>query len=81
MAITLNHTIVPAYDKEVAARLFAQLFGLTYKGAGEHFAPRQHCDGEAHDLSGIVPDGSGFNWLYTVACKPGPTIEAACWSH
>ena len=37
MAITLNHTIVPAHDKEAAARLFAQLFGLTCKGAGEHF--------------------------------------------
>ena len=39
MAITLNHTIVPARDKEAAARLFAQLFGLAYKGPGEHFAP------------------------------------------
>ena len=39
MAITLNHTIVPARNKEAAARLFAQLFGLAYKGAGEHFAP------------------------------------------
>jgi catechol 2,3-dioxygenase-like lactoylglutathione lyase family enzyme len=39
MAITLNHTIVPARDKEAAARLFAQLFGLAYTGVGEHFAP------------------------------------------
>ena len=39
MAITLNHIIVPARDKEAAARLFAQLFGLAYKGASEHFAP------------------------------------------
>jgi len=38
IAITLNHTIVPAYDKEAAARLFAQLFSLAYKGADEHFA-------------------------------------------
>jgi hypothetical protein len=28
MTITLNHTIVPAHDKEAAARRFAQLFGL-----------------------------------------------------
>ena len=35
MAITLNHTIVPARDKEAAARLLAQLFGLAYKGPGE----------------------------------------------
>jgi hypothetical protein len=35
----LNHTIVPARDKEPAARLFAQLFGLAYTGIGQHFAP------------------------------------------
>jgi len=39
MAISLNHTIVPARDKEAAARQFAQLFGLSYEGIGEHFAP------------------------------------------
>jgi len=39
MSITLNHTIVPARDKEAAARQFAQLFGLPYQGVGEHFAP------------------------------------------
>jgi len=39
MAITLNHTIVPARDKEAAAREFARLFGLSYAGPGEHFAP------------------------------------------
>jgi len=39
MPITLNHTIVPARDKEAAARMFAQLFGLAYPGPGEHFAP------------------------------------------
>jgi catechol 2,3-dioxygenase-like lactoylglutathione lyase family enzyme len=40
MAIALNHTIVPARDKEAAARLFAQIFGLTYpgEGGGGHFA-------------------------------------------
>jgi catechol 2,3-dioxygenase-like lactoylglutathione lyase family enzyme len=39
MAITLNHTIVPARDKEAAARFFAQLFGLKFDGLGEYFAP------------------------------------------
>jgi catechol 2,3-dioxygenase-like lactoylglutathione lyase family enzyme len=39
MAITLNHTIVPAHDKEASARFFAQLFGLTYAGPVGHFAP------------------------------------------
>ena len=41
MAIMLNHTIVPAHDKEASARLFAHLFGLTYAGPMGHFAPVQ----------------------------------------
>jgi len=41
MAITLNHTIVPAHDKEASARFFADLFGLKYEGLMGHFAPVQ----------------------------------------
>jgi catechol 2,3-dioxygenase-like lactoylglutathione lyase family enzyme len=37
--ITLNHTIVPARNKEASARLFAELFGLKYEGSQGHFAP------------------------------------------
>jgi catechol 2,3-dioxygenase-like lactoylglutathione lyase family enzyme len=32
MAITLNHTIVPAHDKEASAKWFAKIFGLPYEG-------------------------------------------------
>ena len=39
MAITLNHTIVPAHDKEASAKFFAQMFGLKYEGAMGHFPP------------------------------------------
>ena len=39
MTITLNHTIVPARDKEAAARFFARIFGLHFDGPGGHFAP------------------------------------------
>jgi len=39
MTIKLSHTIVPARDKQAAARQFAQLFGLPYDGLDEHFAP------------------------------------------
>ena len=39
MAITLNHTIVPARDKDASARFFADLFGLDYHGPSGHFAP------------------------------------------
>lgn len=39
MPIILNHTIIPAHDKESAARFFAQIFGLAYEGPVGHFAP------------------------------------------
>ena len=40
MTITLNHTIVPARDKEAAARFFARIFGLRFDvPPGGHFAP------------------------------------------
>src|SRR5215212_2628942 len=39
MAIVLDHTIVPARDKEASARFFAEMFGLSYDGPTGHFAP------------------------------------------
>ena len=39
MAITLDHTIVPAKDNEASARLFADIMGLRFDGANRHFAP------------------------------------------
>lgn len=41
MAITLDHTIVPAHDKVASARFFATLFGLTFDGPMGPFAPVQ----------------------------------------
>ena len=39
MTIELDHTIVPARDKDKAARFFARIFGLSYDGPQSHFAP------------------------------------------
>jgi hypothetical protein len=40
MAITLNHTIVPAEDKITSATFFAKMFGLTFdESAVDYFAP------------------------------------------
>ncbi len=39
MAIHLDHTIIPARDKEGSARFFARIFGLRYEGPVSHFAP------------------------------------------
>jgi catechol 2,3-dioxygenase-like lactoylglutathione lyase family enzyme len=38
--IELNHTIVPARDRHVAAQFFARIFGLAYGGEPQgYFAP------------------------------------------
>lgn len=39
MSIILDHTIVPAHDKEASAKFFADIFGLNYYGPAGHFAP------------------------------------------
>ena len=39
MPLQLDHTIVPAYDKERSARFIARIFGLSYEGTWGHFAP------------------------------------------
>jgi catechol 2,3-dioxygenase-like lactoylglutathione lyase family enzyme len=41
MAITLNHTIVPARDKDASARFFADIFGVPYLESSGHFAAVQ----------------------------------------
>lgn len=39
MPFHLDHTIVPARDKEASALFFARIFGLDYKGPWGPFAP------------------------------------------
>ena len=39
MPISLNHTIVPAYDKEASAKHIAHILGLTCIESMGHFAP------------------------------------------
>lgn len=41
MAIRLDHTIVPALDKEASARFFAEIFGLEVTGVSGPFAQVQ----------------------------------------
>ena len=37
MAISLNHTIVPAHNKVESARFYARVFGFEYVGEFSHF--------------------------------------------
>jgi catechol 2,3-dioxygenase-like lactoylglutathione lyase family enzyme len=39
VTIELNHTIVPARDKEESARFYERIFGFEYAGPRGHFAP------------------------------------------
>ena len=39
MTIELNHTIVPARDKEESARFYEHVFGFEYVGPMGHFTP------------------------------------------
>ena len=39
MTIELNHTIVPARDKEASARFYEKMFGFEYVGPMGHFTP------------------------------------------
>src|SRR6266571_2094055 len=41
MPVHLDHTIVPANDKEASAKWFAEIMGLQYNGPWGHFAPVQ----------------------------------------
>jgi catechol 2,3-dioxygenase-like lactoylglutathione lyase family enzyme len=50
MAITLDHTIIPARDKVASAQFFARIMGLEYNGPHSHFAPVQVNDGLTLDF-------------------------------
>jgi hypothetical protein len=72
MGIALNHTIVPAKDKEAAARQFAQLFGLAYEGVGEHFAPVKVND----TLTFLFDDGADFESHHFAFHVSDPEFDA-----
>ena len=90
MTITLNHTIVPARDKEAAARFFAQILGLAYKGVEEHFAPVKVNDTltflfdddtnfESHHYAFHVSDAE-FDAIFHRVQEAGLTYGSAPWS-
>jgi catechol 2,3-dioxygenase-like lactoylglutathione lyase family enzyme len=90
MTIMLNHTIVPARNKEAAARQFARIFGLTYSGVGEHFAPVKLNDTltflfdddttfESHHYAFHVSDGE-FDAIFGRVKEAGLAYGSAPWS-
>jgi hypothetical protein len=55
----------------------AAVFHYSRDRAGNH--PERHLDGYAGILQADAY--AGFNQLYQPTRRPGPVIEAACWSH
>ena len=54
MAFSLDHTIVPANDKEESVRFIAGILGLEYKGPWGHFAPLKINDSLTLDFDNHV---------------------------
>lgn len=72
MAIMLDHTIVPAHDKEASARFFAHIFGLSYDGPKAHFAPVRVNDSLTLDFD----NASGFEHHHYAFRVSEPEFQA-----
>ena len=90
MAVTLNHTIVPARDKEAAARFFARIFELRFDGQSGHFAPvrvndtltllfDQEASFESHHYAFHVDDAA-FDAILGRVREAGLAYGSAPWS-
>jgi catechol 2,3-dioxygenase-like lactoylglutathione lyase family enzyme len=66
-AIVLDHTIVPARDKERAARFFARIFGLTYDGPSGPFAPVRINDTLTFDFDDRWPSFEPHHYAFRVS--------------
>lgn len=67
MTIELDHTIVPARDKEEAARFFARIFGLRYEGMHSHFAPVRVNDRLTLDFDDEKTDFERHHYAFRVS--------------
>lgn len=66
MALILNHTIVPAKNRQEAANWFAQIFGLKQGPAGGHFAP-VHVNDNLTFLFADNPSFEGHHYAFLVS--------------
>ena len=67
MQITLNHTIVPAKDKESSAQWFADIMGLKYEGLHGHFAPVRINDSLTLDYDNREGDVPSHHYAFHVS--------------
>jgi catechol 2,3-dioxygenase-like lactoylglutathione lyase family enzyme len=67
MAITLNHTIVPAKDKQASAQFFAHIFGLQVKEGEGRFAQVQVNDTLTMDYDQLRPVVESIHYAFHVS--------------
>jgi catechol 2,3-dioxygenase-like lactoylglutathione lyase family enzyme len=67
MAITLNHTIVPAKDKQASAQFFAHIFGLQVKEGAGRFAQVQVNDTLTMDFDQLRPVVESTHYAFHVS--------------
>lgn len=67
MAITLNHTIVPAKDKQASATFFAHIFGLQVKEGAGRFAQVQVNDTLTMDFDQLRPVVESIHYAFHVS--------------
>ena len=67
MAITLNHTIVPAKDKQASAQFFAHIFGLQVKEGEGRFAQVQVNDTLTMDFDQLRPVVESIHYAFHVS--------------
>jgi catechol 2,3-dioxygenase-like lactoylglutathione lyase family enzyme len=67
MAITLNHTIVPAKDKQASAKFFAGIFGLQVKEGEGRFAQVQVNDTLTMDYDQLRPVVESIHYAFHVS--------------
>src|SRR5215510_10867941 len=66
MAITLNHTIIPAKDKHASAQFFAHIFGLQVKEGEGRFAQVQVNDTLTMDFDQLRPVVESIHYAFHV---------------
>ncbi len=87
----LDHTIVPARDKDASARFFARIMGLAYDGPKGHFAPVRVDDGltmdfddrdsfESHHYAFHITDAE-FDGIFERVKQEGLTYGSGPGSH
>ena len=64
MTIRLDHTIVPAKDKQAAAELFAEIFGLTVEPDPGYFVQVQINESLTFDFADAADFGGGHGHHY-----------------